>query len=277
MSRDLGLADRLRAADLEVIEVAGWQTRGGDTFAPRGSVNHHTAGAPPSAGVAPSLAVIIYGRKGLAGPLAQVYQDRRNRIFVVASGRANHAGRGGYAGMTGNSSVLGLEVENVGTRAEPWRPDQIATMAKAHAAMIAPHGAHPGRVCQHREWAPTRKIDAHSLDVDRFRGLVLLELVGEAGHPPAPTQPAPVPPASSPLGQILRVIADVSTRTQRPGDRGGDVEVLQRVLNHKAGQGLAVDGIYGPATEAAVRNVQAWVGLAVDGIAGPNTWHALKQ
>lgn len=271
MSYDLDLAYRLRLEDLDVVEVAGWQTRGGEYFQPRGSVNHHTAGAPPSAGNSPSLATVIYGRRNLAGPLANVFQARDNRIYVVAAGRANHAGRGGFGGMTGNSTVLGLEVENVGTTAEPWRPDQVATMHKVHAAMIAGHGAHPGRVCQHREWAPGRKIDAHSLDVDAFRGGVLVEL-GVAD-----TAPEVVEPLQDWLGQVLQAIADVSTRTQYPGDTGDDVEVLQRVLNHKAGQGLQVDGIYGPATEAAVKNVQRWVGIDVDGIAGPDTWHALKQ
>ena len=92
-----------------------------------------------------------------------------------------------------------------------------------------------------------------------------------------PTAPPPTPPAESALGQILRVIADVATRVQRRGDKGPDVAVLQRVLNHKAGQNLDTDGVFGPATEAAVRNVQRWVGIDVDGIAGPQTWSVLTQ
>ena len=39
--RDLGIADRLRAAGLRVIEVAGWQTAGSDSFDPGG------VGQPP--------------------------------------------------------------------------------------------------------------------------------------------------------------------------------------------------------------------------------------
>ena len=38
---------------------------------------------------------------------------------------------------------------------------------------------------------------------------------------------------------------------------------------------VAVDGEFGPHTEAALRSLQTREGLAVDGVAGPATWHAL--
>ncbi len=43
----------------------------------------------------------------------------------------------------------------------------------------------------------------------------------------------------------------------------------------QAALGVAVDGEFGPRTEAALRSLQARDGLAVDGVAGPATWHAL--
>lgn len=53
-----------------------------------------------------------------------------------------------------------------------------------------------------------------------------------------------------------------------------DTRYAQQLLNQK-GYGLAVDGIYGPKTQAAVRKFQKANGLSVDGILGKNTWAAL--
>lgn len=153
--RDLGIADRLRSYGLKVVEIAGWQTRGSSTFHPRGSVDHHTAAG--RYGNAPSLNICINGRSDLPGPLCQVLIGRDNTCYVIASGRANHAGRGSYAGVTGNSNVYGVEHENTGTGTEPWREDQRETAAKVHAALL--DWKRDGFVCQHKEWAPTRKID----------------------------------------------------------------------------------------------------------------------
>jgi len=60
----------------------------------------------------------------------------------------------------------------------------------------------------------------------------------------------------------------------RRGARDHPVRTLQHLLRAH-GQNVAVDGIFGPATEAAVRAVQTSRGLAVDGIVGPQTWAAV--
>lgn len=62
--------------------------------------------------------------------------------------------------------------------------------------------------------------------------------------------------------------------TVRSGDSGHAVRGLQRQLN-RYGYALVVDGIFGPATDAAVRDFQLQNGLSVDGIAGQNTWRTL--
>lgn len=61
----------------------------------------------------------------------------------------------------------------------------------------------------------------------------------------------------------------------RQGATGPAVQALQAALKQKHQYSLAVDGVFGPNTAAAVRAFQAHKGLAVDGVVGPQTWTAL--
>ncbi len=63
----------------------------------------------------------------------------------------------------------------------------------------------------------------------------------------------------------------------RRGSKGSEVVRLQTMLNRELNLAppLALDGDFGPKTEAAVRKFQAAHHLVVDGIVGPKTWGAL--
>jgi peptidoglycan hydrolase-like protein with peptidoglycan-binding domain len=61
------------------------------------------------------------------------------------------------------------------------------------------------------------------------------------------------------------------------GATGKAVFRLQRALRRTPNPGLALDGVFGPATETAVRDFQEGAGLVVDGIVGPLTWAALPD
>ena len=63
---------------------------------------------------------------------------------------------------------------------------------------------------------------------------------------------------------------------QRMGSRGPDIRDTQSRLNAR-GARLAEDGIFGPKTQAAVRQFQRQQGLTVDGIVGPKTQAALTS
>jgi peptidoglycan hydrolase-like protein with peptidoglycan-binding domain len=61
------------------------------------------------------------------------------------------------------------------------------------------------------------------------------------------------------------------------GASGDVVKRLERALRRTPNEGLAVDGVFGPQLEEAVKQFQQGAGLAVDGIVGPATWAALPD
>ncbi|MFD8704937.1 peptidoglycan-binding protein [Kitasatospora sp. NPDC059648] len=61
----------------------------------------------------------------------------------------------------------------------------------------------------------------------------------------------------------------------------GPVKQLQCELNHVpysfGSPNLDVDGVWGPATNAAVRTFQRCAGIGQDGVVGPRTWSKLDS
>jgi hypothetical protein len=86
-------------------------------------------------------------------------------------------------------------------------------------------------------------------------------------HLAAPTQETNPPGAGGTCEVVLDVIG--------VGDHGDDVRALQSVVNGLNGAHLVIDGIFGPATQAALEEYQRGRGLSVDGIAGVHTWSSL--
>lgn len=61
------------------------------------------------------------------------------------------------------------------------------------------------------------------------------------------------------------------------GANGEAVKRLERALRRTPNLSLAVDGVFGPPLETAVKQFQEGAGLTVDGIVGPLTWTALPD
>lgn len=185
MARALWLPAVLRGAGLDVREVGGWETRGGDSFDPRGVICHATAGSR-TATDAGEIAVLLNGSATAPAPIAQLYLSRTGTFHVVASGRCNHAltGWAGPLAGLGNTNLLGVEAAN-DNRGEPWPAVQLDAYARGVAAICAHMGWTTARVAGHKEHQPypppagqtSTKTDP-TFDMATFRNAVAYYLNG---------------------------------------------------------------------------------------------------
>jgi hypothetical protein len=176
------MADVLRRAGLKVVEIPGWKTRGRPgTFAPVGVLCHHTGsantGLDKEYGYANWMATV--GRSDLPAPLAQLALGRAGTFYVMAAGRANHAGRckliaglkPSYSGATygdGNAQLVGIEAMNNGT--EGWSDAQYSAYTRGCAALNAAYRFPLSRTLGHKETSLSGKWDPGGINMTTFRG-----------------------------------------------------------------------------------------------------------
>ncbi|WP_369272704.1 peptidoglycan-binding protein [Streptomyces sp. R11] len=103
--------------------------------------------------------------------------------------------------------------------------------------------------------------------------------VSAASAPASPSQPAPAYACRVERvdGRWYAGISPTGGAVLANGHAGPDVAEAQCLLRRAGISPGAIDGIFGPLTEAAVRRAQQRAGLAVDGIIGPHTWKALRR
>jgi peptidoglycan hydrolase-like protein with peptidoglycan-binding domain len=76
------------------------------------------------------------------------------------------------------------------------------------------------------------------------------------------------------LGNVTPAAALAAWPTVRNGDSGPNVKTVQYLLRQR-GSTITADGVFGPATESAVKSFQSANGLTADGIVGADTWPKL--
>ena len=249
-SNNFDLPQVLLRAGVKVSEHPGWKTRGRGVLNIKGIICHHTASQPGKN--APALGTVVNGRSDLPGPLCQILLGRDGTAYIIAAGRANHAGRGLWHGISnGNGNMLGIEAENSGV-GEPWPDKQVEAYVQICAAICRWKKFGAEMVAGHKEYClpKGRKIDPAGINMVDFRLKVAQVIGGDA------PKPEPIVP-----------VDDDNRRTLRRGMKGEDVKAVQKAVGAEP-----IDGDYGAKTEAKVREFQRSHGLVADGIVGPRTW-----
>lgn len=173
---------------LEVHTLNGWSTRGSSSFHPTNTLCHWIAGPRGvAAGRRPSLALIRDGHGSLPGPLASNYGGRAGEVVLVAAGRANHAGYGYWKGVTGNTGLMGTEME--AADGSDWTAEQrksypLIKIAELFAmwekGLISWSQITSNRVAGHSEFAlpAGRKIDINGYTMNQLRAQIAALIPG---------------------------------------------------------------------------------------------------
>lgn len=206
-------------------------------------VLHHSAGPDGGPEVVRGIQKFHQQTRGWSDiAYTWIYSPVHRMLF---EGRGHSVSQAAQAGHNRNSHSICVLGNYERTPPPSHVIDDLAELARWH------DGAHLG---------PATYVGHRDLNVTNTacpgRHLAsLLPMINQLATGTTPP-PAPPPPASMPP-------------TVRRGDRGDDVRLAQ------AGVGATVDGIFGPATESAVRTFQRNNGLHVDGIVGPATWRVI--
>jgi hypothetical protein len=154
-----------------------------------------------------------------------------------------------------------------------------------------PNPGAPHKPCLILQGAPRPEGGFSSIDPDTFMGTETqwTEFVSAGAAPvqsgtPAPApppHPAPVPapvPAPTPASPKEFDMATLPNLSPSSPPGSNLTKSVQALLRDKFGQALGPpNGNFGAETEQGVKNVQHFFGLAVDGVVGQQTWAALLE
>ena len=177
----------VKASGLPYTEVSGWKSRGRRAMGHIATITAHHTATPRSfkrSSDYPTMNVVKNGRPGLPGPLAQLGLGRSGRVYLIAAGVANHAGRSRATSMT-NPHAIGIEAEGA---MEPWPRQQYDAYVRLVRALLDEFDLPVSRALRHAETCspPGRKPDAS------FSGPAFRRAVANLSLKKSPT-PAPEP------------------------------------------------------------------------------------
>ena len=165
------LADDLEAAGLQVVRYEGWTTRarssGGYGGQPLCVMWHHTASQ-----TSPANDSYYMCHSSSDRPICNLLVARDGVVWVLAAGATNTNGKGKAHNFSRgsvptdqmNQWAVGMELANNGV-GEPYVQQQIDAAFTASNTINRRCGNQPSDVCTHQHYAPDRKIDPATCNV----------------------------------------------------------------------------------------------------------------
>ncbi|MGC9541611.1 peptidoglycan-binding protein [Streptomyces sp. UG1] len=199
------LVEILRAEGVRVIEYGQWRTHNRNHKGSFGPINgvmiHHTV----SSGTDNSVRLCYDGYADLPGPLCHGVIAKDGSVYLISSGRANHAGAGDRDVLAavvderalpapndrsadGNTHFYGFECVNLGDGRDPWPEAQLDAIERASAAICRAYGWSAASVIGHKEWT-NQKTDPRGFSMTEMRARIDRRLGGEPERP----KPTPAP------------------------------------------------------------------------------------
>jgi len=289
------LVAALHAEGIRVVEHRSWRTHNRNHKGPWGPVHgvmiHHTV----SSGEASSVELCYNGHANLPGPLCQGVIAKDGTVYLVANGRANHAGLGdgdvlnavinetplpadNEADTDGNRHFYGFECINLGDGKDSWPAEQLDAIERTAAAICRIHGWSADSVIGHLEWQPG-KVDPRGFAMSAMRNRVTGRLRITPGKP---TTPAPKPEAPKPPVAVKPKFPVFPGRDKfGPGKSNAHVTRLGKQLvkrGHGQFYSVGPGPKWGEADRRAVRAFQLTqkdLKGDADGLPGPLTWKLL--
>lgn len=286
----------LSALAAPFTEQPGWKERQvgpDDLWDCEWVINHHTATHSEGHG---SLNFLQNGGlTGIRAPYAHALIGREPMIFLIAAGRANHAGRGGPFKEVPKNSMnaygYGIEVEAPGVALD-FAAGQFDLMCKLNAAVLWILGQPVNHVIRHKDWTdggvdgvPVLPTKGRKVDVRYDLGLIRATTQRYLTFLGAETPPKPKPPVVPKVDlSVVQVAAKADSNRPQGGTTPGAKDDVLLVENALADLGLLerkwVDGSFGTLTVDAYRHWQRALGYTgddADGIPGVASLKALGR
>ncbi|MGM7671285.1 peptidoglycan recognition protein family protein [Microbacterium sp. A93] len=183
----------------------------------------------------------------------QMLEGRQGSLAAVVDGTRFIEGAHAYGF---NDQSVGIEVDGLYTSALPTDA-QWTSLVHLSAFICERYGISADQIIAHRDVPGAQTLccgDAFYAQLPALRQEVKAALAGGLDAGPGASRDYP---------------------TVRRGDEGDAVRRVQVTLAGIGHQPGAADGVFGDATEQAVRDYQSSIGTGVDGVVGARTWGAL--